>query len=131
MPLLGTLTFIGALSLAGTPPFNIFISEFTILKAGVDRGLWLVVGLFLLFSGIVFYGILHGFGRMLFNTRQQPAQTLQVLASGSKTAYGRSADTIINSVMLVMALCIVILGFAVPDFIDNMIRRSMAVLGVK
>jgi hydrogenase-4 component F len=131
MPLLGTLTFIGALSLAGTPPLNIFISEFTILKAGVDRGLWLVVGLFLFFTVIVFYGMLNGFGRMLFNTQELSAQSLPRLALGPKTTYGRSGDLITNSVMLVMALCIVILGFAVPDFIDSMIRTSIAVLGVK
>ncbi|MGD0885684.1 MAG: hydrogenase 4 subunit F [Thermodesulfovibrionales bacterium] len=131
MPLLGTLTFIGALSLAGTPPLNIFISEFTILKAGVDRGLWLVVGLFLFFTVIVFYGILHGFGRMLFNTQASPAQSLQRLDAGPKTTYGRSADVGTNSVMLAMALCIVILGFTVPGFIDTMIRSSIAALGVK
>ena len=70
MPVLGTLTFIGALSLSGTPPFNIFISEFTVLKAAVDNGSRLVSGLFLLFAVLVFYGMLSGFGKILFSGKE-------------------------------------------------------------
>jgi hydrogenase-4 component F len=72
MPLLGTLTVIGALSLSGTPPFNIFVSEFTVLKAAVDRGLWPVAILFLLFVVVVFFGMLSAFGKMLFGNPAEP-----------------------------------------------------------
>ncbi len=137
MPLLGTLTFIGALSLAGTPPFNIFISEFTVLKAGVDKGLWPVVGLFLLFAVIVFYGMLSGFGRMLLRGTGNPGNKNGESFPMSKThklqkpvSY-RFSNLLSNSVMIVMAVCIVVLGFAVPGFVDSTIRTCIIVLGIK
>ncbi len=131
MPLLGTLTFIGALSLAGTPPFNIFLSEFTILKAGVDKGLWLVVGLFLLFVIIVFYGILSGFGKMLFGTatglKSESAEEQSV--KGAETF--KLPNVLTNTTMIVMALSIIALGFKVPDFIDSTIKTCINVLGIR
>lgn len=121
MPLLGILTFIGALSLSGTPPFNIFISEFTVLKAAVDKGLWFVVALFLLFVVIVFYGILSGFGKMLFGAG--------VMVQKSETK--GFSDILSNAIMIAIALLIVILGFKIPDFIDGTIKACITVIGVK
>jgi hydrogenase-4 component F len=137
MPLLGVLTFIGALSLAGTPPFNIFISEFTILKAAVDKGLWPVVMLFLIFVVIVFYGILSGFGRMLFG---EPASGKEAGAGGMKAEETPGnprfnspvrPSVLGNTVMIAMGVCIVVLGFVIPDFLDSTIKTCIAILGVK
>ncbi|MEW6738810.1 MAG: hydrogenase 4 subunit F [Nitrospirota bacterium] len=129
MPLLGMLTFIGALSLAGTPPFNIFLSEFTILKAGVDKGMWLVVALFLFFVVIVFYGILSGFGRMLFGSSQPLAISHQQTAFTERES--SIANALSNTVMIIMALFVIVLGFKIPDFIDGTIKTCINVLGVK
>ncbi len=126
MPLLGTLTLIGALSLSGTPPFNIFVSEFTVLKAGVDKGLWPVVAVFLLFVVTVFYGVLSGFGRMLFG---KPAEAV---VHGVHDHGRFSAGNILgNVVMIVMALSVIVLGFRVPAVIDSTIRTCVAVLGAR
>ncbi len=129
MPLLGILTFIGALSLSGTPPFNIFISEFAILKAAVDKGMWHVVGLFLFFAVIVFYGILSGFGRMLFGRTQNTEDRAQNTDKESLSSgfWFMASDLI----MVLMALLIIILGFRIPDFIDGTIKACINVLGVK
>jgi hydrogenase-4 component F len=128
MPLLGTLTFIGALSLSGTPPFNIFVSEFTVLKAGVDKGLWPVAVLFLLSVVIVFYGVLSGFGKMLFG-RPEESSTVH---AGRHYAPGFDAgNALSNGIMIVMAISIIVMGFKVPDFIDSTIRTCVQVLGAK
>lgn len=130
MPLLGMLIFIGAFSLAGSPPLNIFISEFAVLKAGVDRGMWVVVGLFLLFAVVVFYGILAGFGKMLF------------AGPGGQTPHDGSADFsscrtsrvpnfLSNAIMIFMAAAIVLLGVRIPAFIDAFIHGCIHVLGVQ
>lgn len=135
MPLLGTLTFIGALSLAGTPPFNIFISEFTILKAAVDKGMWLVTGLFLLFAVIVFYGILSGFGKMLFQSAKKQNIASPEAIKGNPFPSGfRSSGLpglLSNAVMLLLSFIIIIFGFTVPDFIDSTIKNCINILGVK
>ncbi|GAB4414126.1 MAG: hydrogenase 4 subunit F [Thermodesulfovibrionales bacterium] len=129
MPLLGTLTFIGVLSLSGTPPFNIFLSEFTVLKAGVDKGLWPAVGLFLLFVVIVFYGMLSGFGKMLFGSNRQSAVSHQQTAF----AEGRVSinNALSNAVMITIALFIIVLGLKIPDFIDSTIKACINVLEVR
>jgi hydrogenase-4 component F len=125
MPLLGALTLIGALSLSGTPPFNIFVSEFTVLKAAVDRGHWVAAGLFLLFVVMVFYGVLSGFGRMLFGTAVDP---------GSQVSHGRrgpaGGSVLSMSVMTVLAVFVVMLGVSVPHFLDNAIKACVSALGV-
>jgi len=127
MPLLGTLTLIGALSLSGTPPFNIFVSEFTVLKAAVDRGLWPVVAIFLLFVVTVFYGVLSGFGRMLFG---KPVESS--MNHGEHHPGRFSAGNILgNLVMIVMALSVIVMGFRVPAVIDSTIRTCVQVLGAK
>ncbi len=127
MPLLGTLTFIGALSLSGTPPFNIFVSEFTVLKAGVDRGLWPAVILFLLFVVTVFYGVLSGFGKMLFGNPDDAVSPDAVHQPQGLTFGG----VLSNAVMIAMALSVVVLGFKVPGFIDTTIKTCVQVLGAK
>ncbi len=127
MPLLGTLTFIGALSLSGTPPFNIFVSEFTVLKAGVDRGLWFAVALFLVFVVIVFYGVLSGFGKMLFGSPDE-----STMAPSAHHPQGLNLGRVLaNGVMILMAASIVMLGFKVPAIIDTTIKACVLVLGVK
>jgi len=127
MPLLGTLTFIGALSLSGTPPFNIFVSEFTVLKAGVDRGLWPVVVLFLIFVVIVFYGVLLGFGKMLFGRPGDGAAAQAEHHPGR----GGASEWLANAVMIFMAVMVIALGFKVPTVIDETIRTCVQVLGAK
>ena len=134
MPLLGTMAFIGALSLAGTPPFNIFISEFTILKAAVDKGLWAIVGLFLLFAALVFYGMLSGFGKMLFRGKETARGPEAEQCVSTEVVHGCSASVssaLNNGIMVVLASLVVVLGFAVPSFIDSTIRACINILGVK
>jgi hydrogenase-4 component F len=134
MPLLGTLTFIGALSLAGTPPFNIFISEFTILKAAVDKGLWALVGLFLLFAVLVFYGMLSGFGKMLFRGRETVRGPEAENGGSTDAVPGFSASVssaLNNGIMVLLASLVVVFGFTVPCFIDSTIRACINILGVK
>jgi hydrogenase-4 component F len=134
MPLLGTLTFIGALSLAGTPPFNIFVSEFTVLQAAVAKDLWAVAGLFLLFAVFVFYGILSSFGRMLFGGRTVAGGGGAEKVGHSPAPSGLShsvSSAFNNGIMIVLASLIMVFGFTVPGFINSTIRTCIDILGVK
>jgi len=47
-PASGLMMMIGSLALAGFPPFNLFVSEFLILGAGIASGHWVVTGLVVL-----------------------------------------------------------------------------------
>jgi hydrogenase-4 component F len=115
------------LSLSGTPPFNIFVSEFTVLKAGVDRGLWFVVALFLFFVAIVFYGVLSGFGKMLFG---KPGESGSLGPSYDRAAGFNPGNMLGSVVMIVMAIAVIVMGVKVPGFIDDTIRSCVQVFGV-
>ncbi len=57
-PLVGTMLLIGALAIAGAPPFAVFLSELAIALAAVYAGhVWIAVVL-LLFVGIAFAGMM-------------------------------------------------------------------------
>ena len=65
-PAAGTALLFGGLAIAGAPPFAVFLSEFSILKAGLMQGRYLASALLALFIGIAFFGILGGLNRMVF-----------------------------------------------------------------
>lgn len=65
-PVTGLLLLLGALTLAGSPPFNIFLSKFTIISAGIASGYpWLMIVL-LLFLAIAFVAFLRVISSSIF-----------------------------------------------------------------
>jgi hydrogenase-4 component F len=65
-PLAGTLLLMGAFSLAGTPPFSIFVSELIVVRAGIAGGNLAAVAVFLAMVVIIFAGLIHHVGQMAF-----------------------------------------------------------------
>ena len=66
-PVSGILWLLGAVGIAGAPPFALFLSEFTILRAGIaGRYRWAAI-LFLVFLVVVFIGFLSHFQAMYFD----------------------------------------------------------------
>jgi hydrogenase-4 component F len=58
-PFTSMLLMVGALALVGSPPFNIFLSKFTLMTAGIASGyLWLMI-VCLLFLAVVFVAFLR------------------------------------------------------------------------
>jgi hydrogenase-4 component F len=79
-PASGTLWLLGAVGIAGAPPFALFLSEFTILRAGMaGRYRWAAI-LFIIFLIVVFIGFLAHFRRMYFDEAAEPGSKLTGLA---------------------------------------------------
>jgi hydrogenase-4 component F len=75
-PVTGCLWLAGAVAIAGAPPFGLFLSEFTILRAGLAV-YWWAVALFLIFLIVVFISFLAHFRRMYFaGAREAPFKPL-------------------------------------------------------
>ncbi len=75
MPFTGLAMALGGLALVGSPPFNIFFSEFLILwgafsraKAHTSLGMVGAIVLFLLSVTLIFGGLVRHLGRMLIGT---------------------------------------------------------------
>lgn len=71
-PVSGMIWLLGAVGIAGAPPFALFLSEFTVLRAGV-RGpyLWAAV-LFIVLLIVIFIGFLAHFRAMYFDSATAP-----------------------------------------------------------
>ena len=67
-PIAGTLLLMGAFSLAGTPPFSIFVSELIVVQAGIATGRFAAVAVVLVMVVIIFAGLVHHVGQMAFGT---------------------------------------------------------------
>jgi hydrogenase-4 component F len=79
-PMSGTLWLLGAVGIAGAPPFAMFLSEFTILRAGIaGRYRWAAL-FFVVFLIIVFIGFLAHFRAMYFD--EAPEREIRPLPWG-------------------------------------------------
>jgi hydrogenase-4 component F len=54
LPITGVLWLAGFLAITGSPPFGMFLSEFTILKAALDQQHYVVAVLYLILLGLIF-----------------------------------------------------------------------------
>jgi hydrogenase-4 component F len=71
-PVTGTLWLLGAIGIAGAPPFALFLSEFTILRAGITgRYRWAAI-VFVIFLIVVFIAFLSHFRAMYFESSPPP-----------------------------------------------------------
>lgn len=114
MPVTGLLWFAGFLAIVGSPPFGIFISEFTILRAGAFRQQWLVLALFLTFLTLAFIGMAGVFIRMFFGkTEEQPSRE-------NKSAF---------IPVFILFLIALTLGLWLPDQLSALLNRAAALVG--
>jgi hydrogenase-4 component F len=65
-PIAGVMLMFGALAIGGAPPFAVFLSEFSIFRAGLEQRYYLTTGLLVIFITVAFFGILLQVNRMVF-----------------------------------------------------------------
>jgi hydrogenase-4 component F len=114
-PIGGTLLMLAALSLAGVPPFSIFVSELIVLRGGIGHGHWAAIGIFLAMVVVIFAGLLHHVGAMLFG-EPTPAATREPEAWSPLLG------------MLLLAAIMVLLGLTLPAGFDGLLRRSTEIV---
>jgi hydrogenase-4 component F len=115
-PVAGTLLLMGAFSLAGTPPFSIFVSELLVIRAGIASGRFVLVAIFLAMVVIIFAGLIHHVGQMAFGTAGQGADR------------SREAVTPLLG-MFVLAAVMVLLGLWIPVRLDEVLSAAAGVAG--
>jgi hydrogenase-4 component F len=110
LPVSAVLWIGGFLAITGTPPFGAFLSEFTILKAALDRDHAIVAGFFLALLALIFIGMAGIFLRM-------------VQGSPSKTPGPGTRETPLALLSPVVLLsCTLLLGMYVPRPLANLCR---------
>jgi hydrogenase-4 component F len=115
MPYTGAMFVIGGLAITGSPPFSIFISEFTILAAGFSQGHIIAAVLFLLFIIMIFAGFFNNVSKMAFGTPKPGIEKGEV----SRWTLGA---------MAILIVFVVVLGVYIPPSFYEMIMKVVEIV---
>jgi hydrogenase-4 component F len=114
-PVGATLLMLAALSLAGMPPFSIFISELMVLRAGIGYKHWVTIAIFLAMVVIIFAGLLHHVGTMVFG---EPPEAASRESEALSPLIG----------MLLLTAIMILLGLTIPATFDGYLQRATEVV---
>jgi hydrogenase-4 component F len=114
-PIGATLLMLSALSLAGLPPFSIFVSELMLLRSGIGGGHWVGIAIFLAMVVVILAGLLHHVGAMAFG---RPT-----------AAAGREPEAWSPLLgMMLLAAIMVLFGVTLPARVDGLLRRATEIV---
>lgn len=129
-PLAGIFMMVGGLGIAGAPPFAVFLSEFSILKAGIMNGQYLVIGLLALFLVVAFFGIMYQINRMVFGSAEIVMMDERGLLFGRSIIPKRNILPLTCIIALVVTIIPVILfGIYLPEQLYQLLYHAAASLG--
>lgn len=110
-PLTAVLFVGGTLALGGMPPFNVFVSEFMMVNAGISAGHWFLVILLLLLLTLVLAGLIRMIAKTVMG--KPPAE----VSKGELGPLTIAPMCILVVLMLVMGVCI-------PQPVKNIIENA-------
>lgn len=119
-PLAAAALLLGALAIAGAPPFPVFLSEFTILRAGLASGHVAVVTLLAVFIAVAFFGIMFRVSRMVFGVAGD--------ASVSAVARVTTLPGSCAAAIVVAVAPLFVLGVYTPATLHTLLRLAAAAL---
>jgi hydrogenase-4 component F len=120
-PVAGAALIFGGLGITGAPPLAVFLSEFSILKAGLNQRHYLATGLLAIFIVIAFFGVMMHVNRMVFGARQETDEH----SSGEKE---RKLPFSCRLTLLLAAVPVLVLGFYIPKPLNELLTRAAAAL---
>ena len=116
-PLAGAALLVGGLAITGAPPFALFLSEFSIIRAGIFSEHYLAVALLAAFIVIAFCAVLFHVNRIVFGR----PESLQKDAT---------ALPVTSGLALVLAIIpVIVLGVWIPAPIHSLLSLAGASLG--
>ncbi|MBF0318638.1 MAG: hydrogenase 4 subunit F [Nitrospirae bacterium] len=110
-PFVGWTLILGAMAIAGLPPFGIFTSEFLILTATI-KDVPLLAPFILIGLAVAFAGLLR---------------KVQYMVSGDVPSYCKPLEAARAPVILHMAL-VLVLAFYMPDFLNKWFQTAVELL---
>jgi hydrogenase-4 component F len=106
----------GAFAIVGAPPFAIFVSELTILKAGIDGGYYIPIAVLAIFIVIAFCAIIYHINRMVFGASEGDVLLKPTPFSSKLT-------------LVLAAIPLVIIGIYTPTVLQALVRAAAAAMG--
>jgi len=115
-PFAGAALLLSALAIAGAPPFPIFLSEFSILSAGLRSGHNTAVAVLAILIVVAFVAIMWQVNSMLFG-KPELHSTVEAVPLSCRSA------------VLLAAIPVVVLGVFVPSPIHSLLQLAAQQLG--
>lgn len=117
MPITATLWMAGFLAITGSPPFGLFVSEFSILKAMLAQQAWGIATVYLGVLGILFVGMSVPILRMVQGPKP-PA------------IHGHFQENIWNiGPSMVLGLLVLTLGLYIPHWLRDFLHAAAQQIG--
>jgi hydrogenase-4 component F len=114
MPLTGAAFLMVTLAVTGAPPFSLFLSEFTILRAGFSRGYLVLAILFITFLVAIFSGFLIHIANLVLGPNAG-------LPSAEICRWKKSS-------VVGLALVIIVMGFWIPAPLFRLIQGAVDIV---
>ena len=114
-PVAALALMVGGLAIAGAPPFAVFLGEFSILKAAVANGHYLVVGFLAFFIAVAFWGIMLPINRMVFGKSSDSAAKVTLPVSTWMA-------------LVVSVIPVIVLGLYLPGPLHELLRSAAGFL---
>ena len=119
LPFSGVLWVAGLFAITGSPPFGLFVSELTILKAAVESHHWVAAWLYLILLFVAFVGM----ATLMLPMAQGVCEKEEIKVRAGKTA----AFFVLPSFVLVGI--VLVFGFYLPPFFEKLLREATTLLG--
>jgi len=128
-PAAGAALVFGGLAIAGAPPMAVFLSEFSILKAGLTQKEYLTTGLLAIFIVIAFFGIMLHINRMVFGAPETknngtPGNNHVEPQPDEKAHLAFSC----RLALILAAAPVFVLGFYIPEPLHDLLTQAAAAL---
>jgi hydrogenase-4 component F len=116
----------GGLGITGAPPLAVFLSEFSILRAGLTQARYLATGLLAVFIVIAFFGVMLHINRMVFGAGEGPAPSNE--NSGGKSAKGFRLPFSCRLTLILAGAPVLLFGFYIPKPLHDLLALAAAAL---
>ena len=140
-PIAAAALVFGGLAITGAPPLAVFLSEFSILKAGLTQKHYVATGLLAIFIVIAFFGIMLHINRMVFGTQENRMNGLRDkwIDERQIPRVGRSTNPTIQPsskpipfscrlALILAAVPVFVLGFYIPQPLHHLLTQAAAAL---
>jgi hydrogenase-4 component F len=125
MPRTGVLWTAAFLAIAGTPPFGVFTSEFTVLRGIMQEGHITVALLYLLFLGVIFVGMATSCLHMI---QGRPPRDMATATDGPHPGMVRESSWTLAPPAVLLAASL-FLGLYRPAWIDTLVMNAASLVG--
>ncbi len=126
-PAAGVALVFGGLAIAGAPPLAVFLSEFSILKAGLTQKHYVATGLLAIFIVIAFFGIMLHINRMVFGVSENDATNSELRTPNSELRKF-SLPFSCRLALILAAVPVLVLGVYIPQPLHDLLTQAAGAL---